>query len=98
VRISEAERSAIVAAVHAVFGPQARVRLFGSRADDRRRGGDVDLHIEAPPEQATFHNEIELEVRLQEVIGERRVDIVVHPDGAPLGPIDAIAHREGVLL
>jgi predicted nucleotidyltransferase len=98
VRISEAERSAIVAAVRAVFGPEAEVRLFGSRADDRRRGGDIDLHIEAPEALATFHNEIELEARLEKDLGERRVDIVVHPRGMPLGAIDAIAHREGLLL
>lgn len=98
VRISETDRSAIVTAVAEVFGPTSQVRLFGSRADDRRRGGDIDLHIEAPAEFATFHNEVELEARLQRVLGERRVDIVVHPQGAPLGAIDAIAHREGLLL
>ncbi len=48
------------------------MRLFASRADDRRQGGDVDLHIEAPAELATFHNEIELEARLQRMLGERR--------------------------
>jgi predicted nucleotidyltransferase len=98
VRISAAERAAIVEAVREVFGPDAQVRLFGSRVDDYRRGGDIDLHVEAPPERVSFHNEIELEVRLQKALGERRVDLVVHARGTPLGAIDSIAQRQGVLL
>ena len=28
------------------MGPHARIWLFGSRVDDSRRGGDVDLYVE----------------------------------------------------
>ena len=97
-RITAAERVAIVTAVREVFGPAAQVRLFGSRADDNARGGDIDLYIEAPRERAGFHNEIELEARLQKVLGERRIDIIVHGRGTALGAIDRIAQAQGVLL
>ena len=97
-RISPAERTAIVKAVREVFGPDAQIRLFGSRVDDHRRGGDIDLHVEAAPEQASFHNEIELEVRLQKALGERRVDLVVHARGTPLGAMDCIVQRFGLTL
>ena len=96
--MSPTERTAIVKAVREVFGPDAQIRLFGSRVDDHRRGGDIDLHVEAAPEQASFHNEIELEVQLQKALGERRVDLVVHARGTPLGALDRIAERQGVLL
>ena len=81
----------------------AQVRLFGSRVDDRRRGGDIALHVEAPPEQASFHNEIELEVQLQKALGERRIDLVVHArvvhaQGTPLGAMDCIVQRFGLTL
>ena len=34
------------------IGPHARIWLFGSRVDDSRRGGDVDLYVEpeTPPD------------------------------------------------
>src|SRR5512144_3002065 len=45
-RLDPSEITAITATAAQVFGPSATVRLFGSRVDDRRRGGDIDLYIE----------------------------------------------------
>ena len=36
--------------IHNHMGEHARIWLFGSRVDDNRRGGDVDLYVE--PETA----------------------------------------------
>lgn len=47
-RLSEAQRQAVVQAVAQACGPQARVRLFGSRLDDALRGGDVDRLVIGP--------------------------------------------------
>lgn len=46
-RLSEHERNVIRKAAAEVFGPDVRVMLFGSRVDDSRRGGDIDLFVEA---------------------------------------------------
>jgi predicted nucleotidyltransferase len=43
-RLSDAERGAIRRAI-ADFDPEAMVYLFGSRTDDTKRGGDIDLLI-----------------------------------------------------
>jgi hypothetical protein len=45
-RLSEQERAVIRGCVEEAFGPNAWVFLFGSRLDDSKRGGDIDLHIE----------------------------------------------------
>ena len=45
-RLSERERSVIKLAVSKNFGDTARVLLFGSRTNDDRRGGDIDLLVE----------------------------------------------------
>ncbi|MGH8605013.1 MAG: nucleotidyltransferase domain-containing protein, partial [Gammaproteobacteria bacterium] len=39
-RLSDEEKEAIKGAVRQIFGEDAIVRVFGSRVDDRRRGGD----------------------------------------------------------
>lgn len=47
-RLTQEQRHLILAAVHALAGADARVRLFGSRTDDALRGGDIDLLVELP--------------------------------------------------
>jgi predicted nucleotidyltransferase len=47
-RVSAEQQQIIVDAVHQLFGQQGRVRLFGSRVDDRGKGGDLDLLVELP--------------------------------------------------
>lgn len=45
-RLNETVREIIKSEVDSQLGPDAVVRLFGSRVDDTRRGGDIDLLIE----------------------------------------------------
>lgn len=78
------------------FGGGARVWLFGSRVDDSRRGGDVDLYVE--PEIR-----VDLFDRRAHCLGDLidglpyPVDLVIAEPGAPR-PIDRIALGCGVLL
>ena len=45
-RLTPAEHTTIRETVQAIAGTGSRVRLFGSRLDDRARGGDIDLLVE----------------------------------------------------
>jgi predicted nucleotidyltransferase len=74
---------------------EARLWLFGSRADDTRRGGDIDLHLE-PSRPLSLKASLLLEFRLQTLCGAK-VDLVVRNPGQPELPIHRIA-RQGVRL
>ncbi len=44
-RLSETERKVIRTAAVEFFGDDAEIWLFGSRVDDSKKGGDIDLLI-----------------------------------------------------
>jgi predicted nucleotidyltransferase len=97
-RLTPDEIAAIKQTAAEVFGPAAEVRLFGSRVDDSKRGGDIDLYLEVEPGQATFKNESAFTYRLEGRIGEQKIDVILHERGTPLRPIAAIAVDTGVRL
>ena len=98
-RLTDAQADAIRTAAADVFGDDAEVWLFGSRADDRRRGGDIDLLIRPGPgaRDRPFHRRVRFLARLERALGERKIDVVVE---APVDdrPIAAVAHATGVRL
>jgi hypothetical protein len=95
-RLTPNEQQVIRDASLRYFG--VRPRLFGSRLNDLKLGGDIDLYIEAPvsPQQG-------VEARLRMVadiwkqLGERKIDVVVNAGGEQLA-IYEVAQREGVLI
>lgn len=97
-RLNPHERTAIVEAVRAAFGPNAAVRLFGSRTQDSRRGGDIDLFVEVDPADYSYSDELELQLELLKRLGDQRVDVLVHQRGQPLSPIDRVAKETGIPL
>lgn len=98
-RLSAEQRQAILEEVAASFGPQAVVRLFGSRVNDSARGGDIDLHIESGGSPADLlDRELRLRARLLRRLGERRIDVIVQAGDQPPRPIDLEARQTGVRL
>lgn len=97
-RLSGEQVAAIKRAAAEAFGTDAVVRLFGSRADDGRHGGDIDLHIEAASENADVDHEVRFRALIWQALDEEQIDVVVHARGADRGWIDRAALREGVVL
>ena len=95
-RLDQKTRDEIRAAAKRFFG--ADVYLFGSRADDTRRGGDIDLYIEAAlsAEQAV-RARLSMLAHLYRRIGERRIDLVLNT-GRSDNAVFRVARREGVKL
>jgi predicted nucleotidyltransferase len=98
-RLSDNERAVVRAAVERRFGPQAEVLLFGSRTDDARLGGDIDLLIEVPhPVDDPLAQAVGLEVDLIRELGERRIDVLLAYPGCRERPIHRIARSSGLRL
>jgi len=100
-RLSSSQKDAIVESVRDVFGPEAKAFLFGSRTDDSKFGGDIDLLVEVPHfSDEIFPQKIRTLGRIQRRIGEQKIDLVV-TDGSPEVESQLIvrnARRQGVPL
>lgn len=99
-RLREKDRTVIRDAVAETFGPNAVVRLFGSRTRDDLKGGDIDLHIETDPLPRTGFPSprSRLWALLQMRLGEQKIDLVVTERGREPSAIERIAYREGLLV
>lgn len=95
-RLNEKTRAIIRDAARRYFGADAF--LFGSRADDSRRGGDIDLYIEAAltPQEAV-RARMAMLAHLYLEIGEQRIDLVLN-DGRRDDAIVRVAKRDGIKL
>ena len=97
-RLTDEELDAIRRASRRAFGDGAVVRLFGSRVDPSRKGGDIDLHVELTDDVDTVRSKTAFEGHLFALIDEQKVDVVMHLKGAPRRAIDLIAHQRGIVL
>jgi len=93
-RLSVQENEAIHRLLNQV-DPEGRIYLFGSRADDAKKGGDIDLFFESSTTLDLKHR-LALEYRLS-VECATKVDLLVKNQGQEENPIFKIA-RQGILL
>jgi predicted nucleotidyltransferase len=94
-RLTAFEVNAIKQTAQEIFGSKAVVLLFGSRVDDTKKGGDIDLYIKAPSGNDLAHK-IKFQVALEQRIGEQKIDVVLAVDEKR--PIEQQALSTGVLL
>jgi uncharacterized protein len=97
-RLTAREIDAIKAAAREAFGPGAVVRLFGSRVDDSRRGGDIDLHVEVADIGAARAARGRFLSQLYRTVGEREYDVVLCGRDDARSSIDQRAVEQGAVL
>lgn len=95
-RLSSEEKASIKHVVAEVFGADAEVRLFGSRVDDSKRGGDVDLYVIPARRDELYMKRVTCLGELERAL-MYPVDLVVAEPEASR-PIDRIALKTGVML
>lgn len=79
-RLSEAEVAGLIASCQAILGEQSfELYLFGSRVDESKRGGDIDLLLvvdeEALPLLRLTKHKLLYEIKSR--LGEQRIDLIL---------------------
>ena len=100
-RLSPDQQSAIRTTAIETFGDKVSIWLFGSRVDDNKRGGDIDLLIEATQSDvdAIVRAELAFVTKLQMKLGEQKIDVLVdYPTRHFSPPIFTIAKQTGIRL
>jgi predicted nucleotidyltransferase len=93
-RLDSNQAQLIVQGVKRHLGPRATVWLFGSRLDDAKKGGDVDLYVETEPHN--LRDELRCKIALEEAL-DMPVDLLVRRFQED-SPIARIAKGQGQRL
>jgi predicted nucleotidyltransferase len=98
-RLTSQQLQTIKALVSEVFGSDVRVHLFGSRLDDSKKGGDIDLLVKSDRViDQKLHKSASLAAQLQMSLGEQKFDIVVKDAQTPDSPFYREVSRTAALL
>ena len=101
-RLSAVERCAVESASREALPAGTRVLLFGSRLDDNRRGGDIDLLVELPEPLSAddvVNRRTRFTARLYRLLEGRRIDVVMTQQGSQdRRAVVAAARQQGVEL
>ncbi|HOJ65230.1 MAG TPA: nucleotidyltransferase domain-containing protein [Spirochaetota bacterium] len=77
-RINEQEEKIIKEVLTKYFGENAVIYLFGSRINDSKKGGDIDIFVEADISlKDMVKAKIKSLVELEKLLGERKIDLVI---------------------
>ena len=99
-RISNNNISVIKSAIQDNFPGQVETYLFGSRVDDSKRGGDIDLLIiDNLPQSDLEMAKIRALTTIHVKLGEQKIDMVVTANPAKdRRPVVQMALTQGVRL
>lgn len=105
-RISTSEKDNIIKALEEVLKKESiplkgiSLFLFGSRAHDDLKGGDIDLLLKVPPDilRQVKNLKIKFSVKIQDLIGEQKIDIAIYDCTTGDDPFLNIISKTAVLL
>jgi hypothetical protein len=98
-RLTPAQIDTIKSTAQAVLGEGAKVTLFGSRVDDDKKGGDIDLLMESPTPVSNKPLAVgKIYAQLIRKLGDRKIDILVKDPASAPAPVFDIARQTGVRL
>ncbi|MBP7729959.1 MAG: nucleotidyltransferase domain-containing protein [Alphaproteobacteria bacterium] len=99
-RLTTMEQDVISNSFRQCFGEGDHLWLFGSRINDQKRGGDIDLYVETHLDSAqAIRSKFSFLSVVKDKIGDQRIDIILNI--LSLGSsqlICKIARSEGIQL
>lgn len=99
-RLTADQIEAIKQETEIFFGIGAQVWLFGSRVDDTKKGGDIDLFLRPTVNDVSQLAKARFAflARLKQRIGDQKIDLVLQRAGGEELPIHVQAKQQGVRL
>lgn len=94
-RLKDSERRVIGEAIRQ-RDASAKVYLFGSRVDDQRVGGDIDILVLS--DRIDFRDQLSIRRDILDAIGWQKLDLIVDQEERPRRAISRIALETGVEL
>lgn len=79
-----------------LFDNEAKIYLFGSRIDDAKKGGDIDILVIS--NKINYSNLIKIKAKIFNSIEEQKLDIVIANKNNMHDPFINIALKSGVLI
>ena len=98
-RLNPIQLNTICATAEEYFGSSVRIWLFGSRVDNKKKGGDIDLYIESDIQETSLLVDAKFNFlrALHRLLGDQKIDVVLHRFNANLLIYD-VAKETGVRL
>lgn len=99
-RLSQEEVEVIKSCCKRVFGNAAKVFLFGSRIDDSKRGGDIDLLIKTNTVllgAERLRLKLQFLVEVKRLLGQQKIDVLIDA-GQETDNVYATASKDGIEL
>ena len=78
------------------FDAEAEIYLYGSRADDSSRGGDIDLLVVS--DKLGFREMLHLRTAILDRIGWQQLDLLVRRRDQLTEPLVSVARKTGIKL
>ena len=72
------------------FFKNGEIYLFGSRVDDSKKGGDIDLYLVLQEHSNLFEKKLKFLSRIKRELGEQKIDVVFNIDSNRLIEKEAI--------
>ncbi|MGZ9266421.1 MAG: nucleotidyltransferase domain-containing protein [Sulfuricurvum sp.] len=72
------------------FFQNGEIYLFGSRVDDNKKGGDIDLYLVLKEHTNLFDKKIKFLSRIKRELGEQKIDVIFNTDSSRLIEKEAI--------